>query len=538
MAWPIDEARRIPLISGRPVLFETGYGPSGLPHIGTFTEVARTEWVRDCFFQLTGLPTKLIAFSDDMDALRRVPENVPNKEMLEQHIGLPLSSVPNPFGSKYESFAFHNNAKLCEFLDQFGFEYEFASATHYYTSGRFNNALQRVLDFHAEIVDVILPTLGKDRADTYSPLMPIHPVTGHVMQVRIDAIDANQGVIHWRHDGEEFSTSIFNGNCKLQWKADWAMRWFALGVDYEMSGKDLIDSVKLSSQICKILGGRPPVNLTYELFLDEHGHKQSKSKGNGVSMEDWLRYGPPESLEHFVYGNPQRAKKLFLGMIPKATDEYLANRALLASQTPQEREENPAWYVHTQQVPEGSIPFTFSLLVNLVSVLNAEDHDLIWSYLRTYPSSWQSLVEDTALVDTMIANAIAYYQDFVKPKKVYRPPTDVERTALMALAEKLNTFKCDCCEGRGEVGGLLPNGGGYHTEPCPHCHGNGFETVTAETIQTEVYTIGNEHFKPLKGWFDCLYQVLLGQTEGPRFGLFVALYGINDTIKLIKEKLA
>ncbi len=503
MAWPIEEAKRISLVADRPILFETGYGPSGLPHIGTFTEVARTTWVRQSFANLTKLPTRLLTFSDDMDALRRVPENVPNKEMLEKHLGLPLTRIPDPFGT-HTSFGHHNNAQLCEFLDRYGFEYEFASATDYYNNGRFNAALFRVAQCHAEIVDAIAPTLGKERAETYSPFMPIHPETGHVMQVKIDMIDLEHGSLHWQHDGKHFATSIYNGLCKLQWKADWAMRWYALGVDYEMSGKDLIDSVTLSSKICTILGGQPPINLTYELFLDETGKKISKSKGNGVSMEDWLRYGPAESLSHFVYANPQRAKKLYLGMISRATDEYIENRAKLASQTLVEQEENPAWYVHGQTLPEASVPVSFGLLVNLASVANAETPAVLWDYLLRYvpEESWDNPPE---ILKAMANNAIAFYQDFVKPKKVYREPTEIERRALSALAGALNEQPRD---------------------------------MTAGPLQTIVYAIGNRYFDPVKGWFDCLYQVLLGQNEGPRFGLFIEVYGIDNIVKLIQEKLS
>lgn len=361
-AWPFEEARKLAEhvstrgnASGgddaRPALLETGYGPSGLPHIGTFGEVARTSWVRQAYTALTGRPSRLLAFSDDMDALRKVPDNVPQREMLEKYIGQPLSRVPDPFGT-HESFAAHNNARLCAFLDSFGFEYEFASSTAYYTSGRFDAALKRVLEVHEEILEVILPTLGAERRATYSPVLPLHPRTGEVMQVKMDAMDPVAGTVRWTDpaSGEVFETPVTGGHAKMQWKADWAMRWYALGVDYEMSGKDLIDSVRLSGRICKILGGTPPAGLTYELFLDEQGQKISKSKGNGLSVEEWLRYAPPESLGQFMFNQPQRAKRLYFDVIPKTADEYLAHvdKALsLQADNPAgaELRANPAWFI-------------------------------------------------------------------------------------------------------------------------------------------------------------------------------------------------
>ena len=341
-AWPFEEAAKVAArlaASGKQqALFETGYGPSGLPHIGTFGEVARTSWVRHAFTELTGLPSRLIAFSDDMDGLRKVPDNVPNREMLAGYLGQPLTRIPDPFGT-HDSFGAHNNARLRAFLDSFGFEYEFASSTEYYLSGRFDNALIRVLECFDEVMAVILPTLGPERRATYSPVLPLHPRSGRVMQVPMERRDPVAGTVTWRdpETGEAFETSVKGGGCKLQWKADWAMRWFALGIDYEMSGKDLIDLVRLSGRICRILGAPPPEGFTYELFLDEHAQKISKSKGNGLSVEEWLRYGPPELLGQFMYNQPQRAKRLFFDVIPRATDEYLANAARLLDQPEPER---------------------------------------------------------------------------------------------------------------------------------------------------------------------------------------------------------
>lgn len=513
-AWPFDEARKLAAHvekkgapADAPALLETGYGPSGLPHIGTFGEVARTSWVRQAYTRLTGRPTRLLAFSDDMDALRKVPDNVPNGDMLRGHLGKPLSRIPDPFGT-HESFAAHNNARLRAFLDGFGFAYEFASSTDYYTGGRFDAALRRVLEVHDEIVAVIAPTLGPDRRATYSPVLPIHPRTGHVMQVRMDAIDAAAGTVRWTDDaGETFETPVTGGHAKMQWKADWAMRWYALGVDYEMSGKDLIDSVKLSGRICRILGGEPPAGLTYELFLDENGQKISKSKGNGISVEEWLRYAPPESLGQYMFNAPQRAKRLFFDVIPKAADEYLANVAR-AGETPADDAAllaNPAWFIHGGAIgaDDGS-PLSFGMLLNLASVANAETADVLWKFIRRYDAA--ASPETCPMLARLVEHAVVYYADFVRPAKTYRAPAPHERTALADLAESLRGLE------------------DAPTDP--------------DTLQNLVFEIGKRHgFATLRDWFGCLYEVLLGQKEGPRFGIFIGLYGVSETVALIETAL-
>ena len=371
-AWPFEEAAKVAqrlAASGRDhALFETGYGPSGLPHIGTFGEVARTSWVRRAFTELTGLPSKLLAFSDDMDGLRKVPDNVPNKDMLEKYLGKPLTRIPDPFGT-HDSFGAHNNARLRAFLDSFGFEYEFASSTEYYASGRFDAAARRMLECHAEVLTVILPTLGPDRRATYSPFLPVHPKTGVVMQVPMEELNPQAGTVVWRDpdSNEAIETPVTGGNCKMQWKADWAMRWFALSVDYEMSGKDLIDSVRLSGRICRILGSPPPEGFTYELFLDSDGQKISKSKGNGLSVDDWLRYAPAESLQQFMYNQPQRAKRLYFDVIPRAVDEYIANIDKMAAQEPAAQVINPAWHIHGGRLPNhAGSPISFAMLCSRV----------------------------------------------------------------------------------------------------------------------------------------------------------------------------
>ena len=509
-SWPFEEARkvaeRLARSGKREALFETGYGPSGLPHIGTFGEVARTTWVRHAFTTLTGLPSRLLAFSDDMDGLRKVPDNVPNRDMLAQYLGQPLTRVPDPFGT-HPSFGAHNNARLRAFLDSFGFDYEFASSTEYYTAGRFDAALRRVLALHDEVLAVILPTLGADRQASYSPFLPLHPRTGVVMQVKVEARDVAAGTISWRDpaSGEAFETPVTGGACKLQWKADWAMRWHALGVDYEMSGKDLIDSVRLSGRICRILGSPPPEGFTYELFLDEQAQKISKSRGNGLSVEEWLRYAPPESLGQFMFNQPQRAKRLYFDVIPKAVDEYLANAGRAHGQSEAERPANPAWHIHGGLVPQAAhSPLSFAMLLNLASVVNADTPDILWGFIRRYNK--QATPEAMPFLAGLVEYALAYYRDFVRPTKQFREPDAVERAALAELAEALRALPAD---------------------------------ADGETIQTAIYEVGKRHpFAELRAWFGCLYQVLLGQQDGPRFGQFVALYGIAETVALIEGALA
>jgi lysyl-tRNA synthetase class 1 len=509
-SWPFEEARKVAArlaASGKgAALFETGYGPSGLPHIGTFGEVARTSWVRHAFTTLTGLPSRLLAFSDDMDALRKVPDNIPQRELLQRFIGQPLTRVPDPFGT-HESFGAHNNAQLRSFLDSFGFDYEFASSSEYYVSGRFDAALRHVLERHDEIQAVVLPTLRDERAGSYSPFLPLHPRTGAVMQVRVERHDAAAGTIVWRdpESGEAFETPVTGGACKLQWKADWAMRWHALGVDYEMSGKDLIDSVRLSGRICSILGSAPPEGFTYELFLDERAQKISKSKGNGLSVEEWLRYAPPESLSQFMFNQPRRAKRLYFDVIPKAVDEYLSNVARAAGESGAALLDNPVWHIHAGNLPAAaSSPLSFAMLLNLASVVNASSADILWGFIRRYNP--KASAETMPYLAALVRHALAYYRDFVSPNKQFRAPDAIERAALADLARALAALPAD-------AGG--------------------------EVIQNLLYEVGKRHpFPDLRAWFGCLYQVLLGQKEGPRFGQFVALYGVAETIALIEAALA
>jgi lysyl-tRNA synthetase class 1 len=509
-AWPFQEARQVlKRVNGKTpekgyVLFETGYGPSGLPHIGTFGEVLRTTMVRHAFQCLSDIPTRLFAFSDDMDGLRKVPDNVPNQELLTANLHKPLTSVPDPFGT-HESFGHHNNARLCAFLDDFGFDYEFVSSTECYMSGRFDAALRRTLECYDEVMAIMLPTLGEERRKTYSPFLPVCPETGHVLQVPVVETNPDGGtIVYEREDGVRIETPVTGGRCKLQWKPDWAMRWYALEVDYEMSGKDLIDSVQQSGRICRALGGRIPATYTYELFLDENGEKISKSRGNGLTLEEWLTYATNDSLALFMFNKPKAAKRLYFDVIPKHVDDYFAFAARFGSEDPAKQLENPVWHIHNGAPPKESVPLSFAVLLNLASVCNTEDKDVLWGFITRYAPD--ASPEKNKLLDELVGYAIRYYQDFVKPAKQYRAPTDTERAAFEQLAESLEA---------------LPAG------------------ATAEDIQNQVYEIGKQAgFEPLRDWFRALYEVLLGQEQGPRMGSFAALYGVPETVALIRRALS
>ena len=507
-AWPFQEARKIiERTAGKTpakgyVLLETGYGPSGLPHIGTFAEVARTSMVRHALSLLSDMPAKLFAFSDDMDGLRKVPPNLPNQEMLNAHLGLPLTKVPDPFGSD-ESFGHHNNKRLRAFLDRFGFDYDFKSSSECYADGLFDEALLSVVAHYDEIMAVMLPTLRAERRASFSPILPLSPKTGRVLQVPLIAHDADAGTVSFiDEDGAKTEVPVTGGHCKLGWKTDWAMRWAALDVDYEMSGKDLIESVRLSGKICRILGAVPPEGFTYELFLDEQGQKISKSKGNGLTIDEWLRYGSPEGLSLFMYNAPRKAKRLYFDIIPRAVDDYAAWLEKYPGQTPEERFRNPAWHLHEGAPPPASQPLGFAVLLNLASVCNAEDSDVLWGFISRYVPD--ATPESAPMLDALAGYAVNYYVDFVKPKRRHRPPDGRERAALEDLATVLESLPDD-----------------------------------AEAIQFEVYEIGKRHgFEPLRAWFKALYETLLGQSQGPRMGSFIALYGRAETITLIRKVLA
>ena len=515
-AWPFEEARKLlariekRAAAGKTtqrVLFETGYGPSGLPHIGTFGEVARTSWVRHAFETMSDIPTHLIAFSDDMDGLRKVPDNLPQPDMLAANLGKPLTAIPDPFGT-HDSFGHHMNARLRAFLDHFHFDYEFYSSTAIYKSGRFDEALLRILANYDKVMAVMLPTLGEERQQTYSPFLPVSPRSGKVLLAKVTAHDTAKGTITYvEEDGSLETVPVTGGHCKLQWKPDMGMRWAALEVDYEMYGKDHLTQAPLYDAICKIAGGMPPDQYMYELFLDDKGQKISKSKGNGITIDEWLNYGPAESLALFMFQKPRTAKRLFFDVIPKAVDEYIAHlESYRAPETTDAQKlENPVWHIHAGKVPDEHYPVSFALLLNLVSASNAHNRDVLWGFIRAYSPEKVSPADNPGL-DRLVGYALRYYEDFVKPAKVYRAPDDKERAALEDLAAQLERLG-------DERDGAL--------------------------VQNVVYEVGKAHnFEPLRAWFAALYEVLLGQTQGPRFGSFAALFGCAQTAAMIRQALA
>ena len=508
-AWPFEEARRVlkRFQKGAPekgyVLFETGYGPSGLPHIGTFGEVARTSMIKRAFEEISDIPTKLVCFSDDLDGLRKVPGNVPNAEAMEEHLQRPLTSVPDPFG-EYESFGHYNNAMLRRFLDTFGFEYEFISAKEFYESGKFDQVLLRAVEKYDEIMAVMLKSLREERAATYSIFLPIHPETGRVMYVPMKSVDAVNGTITFdTEEGEEMTLPVTGGNVKLQWKPDFGARWAALDVDFEMYGKEHATNTAIYDRICQILGGRKPEHFSYELFLDENGQKISKSSGNGISIDEWLTYASTESLSYFMYQKPKTAKRMHFDVIPKAVDEYHQQLRAYVDQDAKARLNNPVWHIHGGDVPASDMVVPFSMLLNLASVSSAEDKSQLWGFIQRYAP--EATPEGNPGMDAAAGHAVRYYNDFVKPAKVFRAPSDLEREALAELRDNLKAWD----------GGL-----------------------DAEALQTMVFAVGKERFDPLRAWFSALYEVLLGAQSGPRFGGFIALYGVDETVALIEDALA
>ena len=508
-AWPYEDARKLlkrwpeGKPDGAPIIFETGYGPSGLPHIGTFNEVLRTTFVRRAFQELSDQATRLIAFSDDMDGLRKVPDNIPDAALLEANLGKPLTQIPDPFGT-HESFAAHNNAMLRGFLDRFGFDYEFFSATECYRSGRFDEVIRQVLRNWDAVMGVMLPTLREERRRTYSPILPISPASGIVLQVPVEVVDAEAGIIAFEDEGRRVEQSALGGQAKLQWKVDWAARWVALGVDYEMAGKDLIDSVVQSGKIARILGGRPPEGFNYEMFLDEKGEKISKSKGNGLSLEEWLRYGSEESLAFYIYREPRKAKSLHIGVIPRAVDDYWQFRANYPKQPVEQKLGNPVHHIHAGKVPEQGLPLTYGLLLNLVSLPGLHDRDTAWKFVQRYAP--ETSPESHPELDQLIGLAVNYARDFVVPNLKKRPPTAEEAAALRELDTELAKLPAD---------------------------------ADAEAIQHLVFEIGKTHYgkDKLRAWFQALYETLLGSSQGPRMGSFIALYGIENSRRLIAEAL-
>jgi lysyl-tRNA synthetase class 1 len=508
-AWPFEEARRILKRFEKKspekgyVLFETGYGPSGLPHIGTFGEVARTSMIMRAFQELSDLPTRLVCFSDDLDGMRKVPGNVPNPESLTEHLQRPLTSVPDPFG-QYESFGHHNNAMLRRFLDTFGFEYDFISATEFYQSGQFDQVLLRAVEKYDDIMKVMLASLREERQKTYSIFLPIHPETGRVLYVPMKSVDAKNGTITFdTEEGEEMTLPVTGGNVKLQWKPDFGARWAALGVDFEMYGKDHSTNTPIYDKICRILGHPAPEHFSYELFLDENGQKISKTSGNGVSIDEWLTYASTESLSYFMYLKPKTAKRMHFDVIPKAVDEYHQQLRAYETQDDKARLNNPVWHIHGGDVPVSKMVVPFSMLLNLASVSGAEDKDQLWGFIKRYVP--EASAETHADLDAAAEFAVRYYNDFVKPAKVYRAPTDLEREALIALREGLKAWD---------------------------------QGLDGDALQSLVFACGRERFDPMRDWFKALYEVLLGASQGPRFGGFIALLGIEESIALIDKGIA
>ncbi len=508
-AWPFEEARKLvkryekaPPAKGH-VLFETGYGPSGLPHIGTFGEVARTTMIRRAFELISDIPTRLICFSDDVDGMRKVPENVPNPDMLREHLQRPLTSVPDPFG-EYDSFGHYNNAMLRRFLDTFGFEYEFISATEFYKTGQFDAVLLRAVDRYDDLMAVMLKSLREERRQTYSIFLPIHPETGRVLYVPMKEVNAKDGTITFDDEtGREWTLPVTGGQVKLQWKPDFGARWAALDVDFEMYGKDHSTNTPIYDRICEILGGRKPEHFTYELFLDENGEKISKSKGNGLTIDEWLTYASTESLSYFMYQKPKTAKRMHFDVIPRAVDEYHQQLRAYPDQDAAAKVNNPVWHIHGGNPPESRMVVPFSMLLNLASVSAAEQKEQLWGFMQRYAPD--AAPETHPDLDQAAGFAVRYYNDFVKPHKTYRAPSDLERAALTDLRDQLKLWD----------GGL-----------------------DAEALQGLVFAVGRDRFDPLRDWFTALYEVLLGASQGPRFGGFIALYGVNETIALIDKALA
>ena len=531
-AWPFEEARRLlkryekaPPEKGY-VLFETGYGPSGLPHIGTFGEVLRTTMIRRAFEVISDIPTRLICFSDDLDGMRKVPGNVPNQDMLHENLHKPLTSVPDPFGT-HDSFGHHNNAMLRRFLDTFGFEYEFYSATEFYKLGQFDPILLRAAERYDDIMKIMLKSLREERQQTYSIFLPIHPETGRVLYVPMKNVDAEKGEITFDdEDGREWTLPVTGGNVKLQWKPDFGARWAALGVDFEMYGKDHSTNTPIYDGICRVLGERAPEHFTYELFLDDKGQKISKSSGNGISIDEWLTYASTESLSYFMYQKPKTAKRLFFDVIPRAMDEYHQQLRAYAGQDAAQKVNNPVYHIHNGDVPVSDMVVPFSMLLNLASASSAEDKDKMWGFIGKYAPD--ASPETHPGLDAAAGYAVRYFNDFVKPTKVFRAPTDQERAALEDLAAALKSPEAALAQiaaknEREGVAADLPEVD-FHDE---------------EFLQSIVFAIGKNHgFEPLRDWFKAIYEVLLGASQGPRFGGFIALYGVEESIDLIEQGLA
>ena len=508
-SWPFTEIRKLlkdrkEIINKKnKITFQTGYGPSGLPHIGTFGEVARTTMMINALNHIQKIDQELITFSDDMDGLRKVPENIPNDKILKENLGKPLTDIPDPF-KKFKSYGEHNNEMLKAFLNKFNFKFTFKSSTENYKQGIFNNSLMRVMEKYEDIMNIILPTLGNERQKTYCPFLPICPKTGKVLEIPLLEMDKKSGKVIFNNNGEKLNTSILDGKCKLQWKVDWAMRWFTFDVDFEMYGKDLTESAILSNKICRSLGKTPPNGFAYELFLDEKGEKISKSKGNGITIDEWLNYASPESLSLYMYQNPKRAKKLYSDVVPKAVDDYLSFIEKFSDQTDKDKLSNPVWHVHNGKPPEEKIVMTFSMLLNLAGSSNADNREILWKFINRFHKNVKP--NNSPILNNLTEYAIKFFREKLKPNKVYKKPNDEEKKALASLADKIKNIK---------------------------------ENMQPEEIQTIVYSVGKEngYEKNLREWFKLIYQVLFGDIDGPRMGYFISFFGVQETLKLIKEKI-
>tara|TARA_R110002096_G_scaffold14582_5_gene50722 strand:+ start:35230 stop:36879 length:1650 start_codon:yes stop_codon:yes gene_type:complete len=527
-AWPFDEARKLlKRLKGQLppkgyVLFETGYGPSGLPHLGTFGEVARTAMIQHAFEVISGMPTKLISFSDDLDGMRKVPSNVPNQEMMHEHLQMPLSDVPDPFGT-HDSFGAYNNAMLRRFLDTFGFEYDFYSSTEYYRSGAFDQVLLRAVEKYDEIMDVMLASLREERQKSYSIFLPISPKTGRVLYVPMKSVNKVDGTITFDdEEGEEITLPVTGGNVKLQWKPDFGARWAALDVDFEMYGKDHSTNTYIYDKICRILGAPAPSHFFYELFLDELGGKISKSSGNGVSIDEWLTYASADSLSYFMYQKPGTAKRMHFDVIPKAVDEYHQQLRAYHTQDVKAQLNNPVYHIHKGNVPQSDMVVPFAMLLNLASVSSAETKDAMWGFINKYAPD--ASPETNPVMDDAAGFAVRYYHDFVKPSKVFRAPTEQERGALMDLRAGLSDI--------GIAKAMIDKKNADMGKDAADLSAFSFDD--GDDLQALVFAVGKNHnFENLRDWFQAIYEVLLGASQGPRFGGFMALYGVAETIELI-----
>ncbi|MFH2218432.1 MAG: lysine--tRNA ligase [Pseudomonadota bacterium] len=508
--WPFKEAdklrKRYTETPNIPVRFETGFGPSGMPHIGTFAEVARTTWVRHAFEFLTRWPTQLIAFSDDMDGLRKVPLNLPQQEMLTENLGRPLCRIPDPFG-ECESYSAYMNNKLREFLDSYSFDYTFQSSHEAYTRGDFNDGLSVILQKVEDVKAIILPTMSEAKRANWSPFFPICENCGRINSTQVTGYDIENNAIDYSCEQEEGevkscghkgTASIFNGKVKVGWKIDWALRWYSYDIGYEMYGKDLIESARLSGKICRLMGKQPPTGLFYELFLDAKGRKISKSVGKGLTIDSWMSYAPLESLLFYIFQNPKQAKRLFWGIVPRSVDDYLSNLIQYRSMDPEDHPESTIWHLFNkgETVPSYNAAINFSLINNLISAVGADDIDLILEYLKRYDSSMEKY---GTVIEDLVKKAMNYYRDFILPDKKYRTPTEKEKKMFNALRNELAEYDGD----------------------------------DENELQSLPFNVVRAFDESPKNFFKMFYEVLFGQERGPRFGTFVRLVGKEKALSLL-----